>query len=463
MSDWLPHALNYSAQWLDFQMRLSQQPGCVFAAALNGELKFERAFGKAELTSGDPLTPRHRFRVASHSKTFTAAAIMRLREQQRLGLDDVAGHYVAGLRKELGEATLGQLLSHTAGLMRDGADSGHWQDQQPFFDEAALRRELERPLVLQPGERLKYSNLGFGLLGLVIASVTGEPYGHWMTREIVEAAGLTETAPDLPSASADPMATGHGGKLPLGRFAVPGHNPTNALSAATGFVSTAGDLVRFFGQLDPAAPRSILSAASRREMTRPHWRHPHTEADLHYGLGTICGAVGKHAFFGHSGAFQGFLSRTCVVPDWGVALAIVTNAVDGPANAWMDGVLHILNRFADRGAPEPDVAEWKGRWWTIWGAIDLVPMGNNVLVAQPSALAPFMDASELTVASPGDGRIALANGFGSHGEPARLILSADGAPATLRLGGTTFLPEAAFVTANASRAGQVDPQRSAPQ
>jgi D-alanyl-D-alanine carboxypeptidase len=456
MSDWIPYGLSYSAQWLDFQMRLSEQPGCGFAAAVGGELIFEQAFGKADLASGDPLTSRHRFRVASHSKTFTAAAIMRLREQGRLGLDDAVGGYVPRLGKALGEATLGQLLSHTAGLMRDGTDSRHWQNQQPFFDVMALHRELDQPLVLEPGERLKYSNLGFGLLGLVIASVTGEPYGRWIAREIVDAVGLTETAPDLPAGNANPMATGHTGKLPLGRFAVPGHNPTNALAAATGFVSTAADLARFFSQLDPASPSPILSAASRREMTRRHWRHPHTEADLYYGLGTICGAVGKHAFFGHSGAFQGFLSRTCVVPDWGLALSIVTNSVDGPANAWIDGVMHILSRFADRGAPEPDVADWKGRWWTLWGASDLVPVGNRVLVAQPASLAPFTDASELAVSSPGHGRIGLANGFGSHGEPARLTMDADGRPATLRLGGTKLLPEAAFIAANVARAPQAD-------
>ena len=454
MPNWLPDALTYAEQWLGFQMRLSEQPGCVFAAAHRNQVVLERAFGLADLESGAPLTPRHRFRVASHSKTFTSAAILRLREQDKLRLDDPVGRYVSGLPVALAEATLSQLLSHSAGLMRDGVDSGHWQDRQPFFNDAELRQELARPLVLGSNERFKYSNLGFGLLGLVIAAITKEPYTDWIAREIVAAAGLTETVPDLPSANADPIATGHAGKLPLGRIAVPGHNPTNALAAATGFVSTAGDLVRFFNQLDPAAGKSILSVASRREMTRRHWRQPHTEADRHYGLGTISGAIGPHGYFGHSGSFQGFLSRTSVVPDWGVALSIVTNAVDGPANAWMDGVLHILNRFAENGAPAPEVAGWTGRWWTIWGATDLVPMGNKVLVAAPAALMPFTEAAELTISSATEGRIALANGFGSHGEPARLTLDGNGQPAKLRLGGTELLPESTFT---AERAGRADP------
>ncbi len=444
VSDWLPPALDYVDQWLGFQMRLSEQPGCAIAVARQGEVVMEQAFGLADIPSGTGLLPRHRFRVASHSKTFTAAAIMRLREQERVGLDDPVGRYVAGLSGELGEATLGQLLSHSAGLMRDGTDSGHWQNRQPFLDEAGLRAELAHKLVLESGERLKYTNLGFGLLGLVIASVTGEPFGEWMVREITGMAGLAETAPDLPAANAAPLATGHAGRLPLGRMAIPGHNPTRALAAATGFVATAADIARFFGQLDPAASNSILSTASRREMTRPHWRIPGMEAERHYGLGTICGSVNGHLFFGHTGSFQGFQSRTCVVPDWSISLSVLTNAADGPAGAWTDGALHILNRFAEAGPPNPVVAGWTGRWWSVWGATDLVPMGDKVMLAAPSLLAPFTDASELSVSSAEEGRIARASGFGSHGEPVRRTLDSDGNATAIRLGGTELLSESTF-------------------
>ncbi len=440
-SDWLTPALHYAGEWLAFQMRLTEQPGCVMAAAHGGAVVYERAFGVADLAGGEALTPRHRFRVASHSKTFTAVAIMKLREAGRVGLDDPVGRHVPGLPDGLAAATIGQLLSHTSGLMRDGADAGHWQDRQPFLDEAGLRTELARDLVVAPGERLKYSNLGFGLLGLVVPAVTGEPYDDWVAREVVAAAGLAETAPDLPAANAAPLATGHAGKLPLGRRAIPGHNPTHALAAATGFVATAADLARFFAQLDPAAPASVLSRASRREMTRRHWRLPHTEADRHYGLGTIGGAVGGGAVFGHSGSFQGFRSRTMVAPDWGVTVAVVTNASDGPADAWLDGVLHILARFAAKGAPTPQVADWAGRWWGYGGATDLVPMGDRVLVATPALLTPLVDAAEIEVLGPERGRIALASGFGSHGEAVGRTLGANGVAAVLQLAGTRLVRE----------------------
>jgi CubicO group peptidase (beta-lactamase class C family) len=72
IADWLPPAIAYVADWLGFQMRASELPGCVLAVAHRGELAFERAYGVADVETGEALTPRHRFRVASHSKSFTS-------------------------------------------------------------------------------------------------------------------------------------------------------------------------------------------------------------------------------------------------------------------------------------------------------------------------------------------------------------------------------------------------------
>jgi len=67
MDKWLGAALDYIPRWLEHQMRISKQPGCVMAIAHNGKLVLERAYGFANLKRGVALTPRHRFRVASHS------------------------------------------------------------------------------------------------------------------------------------------------------------------------------------------------------------------------------------------------------------------------------------------------------------------------------------------------------------------------------------------------------------
>jgi D-alanyl-D-alanine carboxypeptidase len=180
--------------------------------------------------------------------------------------------------------------------------------------------------------------------------VTGERYGDWIKRAIVEPAGLRETDADMPIAGNVLRARGHGTKLPAGRrVVIPGTNPTHALAAATGFVSTARDLARFFAQLDPAARRSVLTPASRREMIRRQWRSPHSSLERHYGLGIISGRIGDWDWFGHSGGFQGFITRTAVLPAQELTVSVLTNAVDGLAHPWLDGVAHILQAFATHG------------------------------------------------------------------------------------------------------------------
>src|SRR2546421_6795810 len=117
MDRWLSSALDYIPRWLEFQMQgASQQPGCIIAVAHRDKIVLERAFGYANLDTGEALTPRHRFRIASHTKSFTAAGILKLREQGKLKLDDVAGQYVTGLHPAVARVTVAQLLSHSAGL-----------------------------------------------------------------------------------------------------------------------------------------------------------------------------------------------------------------------------------------------------------------------------------------------------------------------------------------------------------
>ncbi|HSU07531.1 MAG TPA: serine hydrolase domain-containing protein, partial [Acetobacteraceae bacterium] len=80
MDRWLHTALEYVCSWIEFQMRLSEQPGCIIAVAHGDRIVLERAFGHANLAKREKLTPRHRFRIASHSKSCTAAGVMKLRE-----------------------------------------------------------------------------------------------------------------------------------------------------------------------------------------------------------------------------------------------------------------------------------------------------------------------------------------------------------------------------------------------
>jgi D-alanyl-D-alanine carboxypeptidase len=452
--DWLSPALDYIPQWLDYQMRQSEQPGCAIAIAHRGKVILERAFGRADVVTGVLLTPRHRFRVASHSKTFSAAGVLRLREEGKLSLDDRAGRYVDGLHPTIAGATIAQLLSHSAGIVRDGLDSRQWQDVRPFLSEAELRADLEAAPTIDANTRFKYSNHGFGLVGLVIEAVTGEPYRDWIRRAIIEPAGLDETGPDVPLPAGVPAARGHSARLPLGRrVVIPGDNPSNALASATGFISTASDLARFLAQLDPAAEHSILSPASRREMIRPQWRYPHTDMERYYGLGTTSGKTAEWQWFGHSGGFQGFITRTVVLPEPQVAVSLLTNAVDGPAGPWLDGVIHILAMVARHGAPTDKVRDWTGRWWTLWGAVDLVPIGDRVFVATPSLPNPFTEASEVSIADRDLGHFIAAAGTARYGEEVRRVRRPDDTVGEVWFGGTRLTSDAEVAAELESRYG----------
>ncbi len=444
----LAAALRYIPSWIEHQMRLSEQPGCALAITHQGKLVLECAFGHADAVHGLALTPRHRFRVASHSKSFTAVGILQLREAGRLQLDDPIGRHVAGLHPRVASATLAQLLSHSAGLVRDGADAGQWQDRSPFLDEAALRADLADGPVIEPNSRFKYSNHGYGLLGLAIEAITGERYVHWIAREVVAAAGLTETLPDAPVPDKLPFARGHSAKLPLGRrVMIPGDNPTRALASATGFVSTAADLARFYAQLSPTSKKSVLSMGSRREMLRRQWRDAHSAIERWYGLGTMSGSLADWDWVGHTGGFQGTITRTVLVPAQGLSVSVLTNAADGLSHGWVDGCLHLLRAHQRHGGPSRRTAAWAGRWWSLWGATDLLPVGDRVPVANPALPNPLMDASEIEGLAKGRraqeaGRITLAGGFASHGEPARLVRDGRGRVAEVWLGGTRLQPEA---------------------
>lgn len=442
MTDWLDAALSYATRWLDYQMQHTQLPGCVVAIAKHGELVLERAYGLSDLATGEALTPRHRFRVASHSKTFTAVGIMKLHEEGRLHLDDKAGTYVSGLHPDVAATTISQLLSHSAGLMRDGSEAPHWQVQQPFFDQAKLLEELGFPLSIDANTRFKYSNVGYGLLGQIIEAITGEPYGAWIEREVVAPFGLAETTHDMPPAGV-PIAAGHSSRMPFGRGSIDGHQPTHALAAATGFTSTAADLARFFGRLHPKTKESVLNVASRREMIRRHWSVIGEGEKRFYGLGIIGMDIGKTAVFGHAGSFPGFISRTSVIEANGISIAIVTNAVDGFANAWVDGIIAIFNIFEKHGKPDARLSDWSARAWSLWGAIDLVPVGNKVLTTDPAGLRPFADHGEITVKEDGSAEISRANGFAGFGEPVRRRFSPDGTLRQILLGGNGFLADPA--------------------
>lgn len=447
-SAWLKAALEYVPSWVDFQVERYRQPGCSVALAHGQKIVAEFALGAANLRTGKPLTPRHRFRIASHSKTFTASGVMLLREQGKIGLDDPIGRYVAGLHKDLASARVGELLSHGAGVTRDGDDSGQFVDRRPFLSRSELLAELSRKQPLAPGIRLKYSNHGYGLLGLMIEQVTGTDYPAWITRHVIGAAGLQETVPDMAQLrKTAPMAKGHSAEFPFEqRLIVPGDNVCDAIAPAGGFVSTAADVARFFAQLAPDSKASILSPASRREMMHRRWRDDCNSQEAYYGYGTMMNGPGPKEWFGHTGGLQGFVSRTARFTATGFTITVLCNAQDGPAYQWVDGIASILEAFQRHGAPGKRVAGWGGRWWTMWGASDLVPMGQVVCQVAPALNPPFDGATpECVITGKDSGIVQKASGYHSPGQAIRRVRDRKGKVTELWVGGTQLLPKQAML------------------
>jgi len=443
MDRWLSSALEYIPRWVDFQMQASQQPGCIVAIAHRDRIVLERAWGSANLDTGERLTPRHRFRIASHTKSFTAAAILKLREQGKLKLDDAAGQFVGDLHPDVARARISQLLSHSAGLMRDGHDAGQFLDRRPFLNARELKADLKEPPVIDAGTRLKYSNHGYALIGLIIEAITGESYGDFLEREIIDAAGLTETTPDMPLPRGTPFARGHTGRILLGRrLVIPGDFVQNAVAPAGSVVSTAADVAHYFAQLSPSARRSVISAASRREMVRRQWRNPHSSLEGYYGLGTMSGSANGWDWFGHGGGLQGYISLTRMYPGRELTVVVLTNAIDGWAGPWLNGITNILQTFAKNGAPSHKVKDWHGRFWSLWGAVDLVPMGEQVLWVAPGFTSPMTDAGSITVTDRNHGKITLGDGYGSYGEPVRCVRSKSGKITEFWSSATRFLSAA---------------------
>lgn len=246
-ADVLRSVLPYIDSWLEYRAFKLRVPGIQAAVYFDGELQFSRAYGVADIETNEPLRTDHLFRIASHSKTFTATAILQLAEAGRLRLDDTVGSFVPELAESaLADVTVRELLEHGGGILRDGLDGDYWQHVRQFPDEKELLAMLQDGADKQrANEGFNYSNLGYSLLGLIVAAVSGQSYNDYVSREIVDRLGLANTGPEWDSARAGEFAGAHTGfHTEQTRHRVD-HVDTRAMAAATGFYGTADDLVHY--------------------------------------------------------------------------------------------------------------------------------------------------------------------------------------------------------------------------
>jgi D-alanyl-D-alanine carboxypeptidase len=463
--DALREALTYVDAWVEYRVWKSRTPGAQVAVWFDGTIQFSKAYGRANLDTGEPLTTAHLFRIASHSKIFTATAVMQLVEAGKLRLDDTVGSWIpelAAAGSPLADVTVRELVSNSAGVIRDGVDATFWAHGRPFPDEAALLDlAIREGAVRQPEATFKYSNIGFSLLGLIVGRAAGTTYNDYTRTAIVEKLGLHNTGPELDETRLPEYAAGHSGiHSRTDRRVIP-HVDTHAMAAATGFYSTAEDLVTFASAHFFGDDR-LISDRAKNEMQRPVWTGQNPDAPQDgYGYGTVIQHYAGHRMVGHSGGYPGHITRTMWDPDEGLAISALTNAVDGPAEELAAGILKILDKareakpklplvsglvntaaIAPPAAPaiEIDPAAFTGRFAALWGVTDVLLLGGKLFASSPALPSPLIQPYELAILDGNTLRIMSGSPYGSVGELVHYERDPSGKIVSVFIAGTKAWP-----------------------
>jgi D-alanyl-D-alanine carboxypeptidase len=312
-------------------------------------------------------------RIASMTKSFTTAGVLRLRDEGRVRLDDpIAAHvpeasHIAPATPDSPTITVRDLLSMSAGLVTDNP----WGDRQESMSREAFAELLASGLghVHAPGAGFEYSNTGFALLGRLIDEVSGLPYDQYLTQTFLRPLGMEDTAFSREGLDTGRIATGHrvADREDTSRFEAVDFDEPGVYGAMAGLYSSVDDVarwVRFLAAADApdAADRdqSLLRTSSRREMQQLHriQRTPvlpegpdgvspgftHVRG---YGFGLV---VERFPDLGdvisHSGGYPGYGSFMVWHRDSGVGLVVLANSKYAPASKIAMAGLRVLDRRA---------------------------------------------------------------------------------------------------------------------
>lgn len=408
-------------------------PSLVAAVVRGGETVWH---GSRTSVDGHGPDENVQYRIGSITKTFTAVLVLRLRDEGLLDLGDPLEKHLAGTGA--GEATIAQLLAHTAGLAAE--TPGPWWERTP----GSLRPELSDVLGAQPflhpvGRLHHYSNPGYTLLGALVEELRGAPWEEVLRREVLEPLGLQRT-------SGEPQAPHAGGWAvhPWADVMMPEPAEDLGRMAPAGQLwSTTGDLARFAVFLAKGDER-VLSAESLREMRTP--AAPLEPEELAsgdaYGLGLQVLHRSGRVLAGHSGSLPGFVAALVIGVEDDVAAVVLSNCTSGVRSLTVATDLVRIVAEAEPRIPEPwrpavevdhCALEMAGPWY--WGT---------------QACALRLKADGMVELGPlsggGRGSRFRANGDGTWtgldgyytGEPLRAVWRPDGSLSHLDLGSFVF-------------------------
>ena len=316
-------------------------PGATLALAKDGRLLLAKGYGWGNAKTGAVADPSELFGLASLSKAFTAVATLKLVEQGKLGLDDRVFDHLKHLKPPknakvnplLGDITVRRCLNHSGGWDRSkSGDPANWEPQicralrlsPPLSPAHFVSFLMTIPFDFPPGTEAKYSNVGYVMLGEVIAKVSGQSYEKFVTDAVLKPMGITNARLN-PHDDNYPAKTAHrhlaGSLITLPPMRLP------MIDAAGGWLASAVDIARFLTNLDASRGECVLSEKARQWMLEaPPAPIKPRENGTYYGLGWDSVFPEKKAVgYFKDGSYQGIRTYMKRMPT-GVNWVLLLNA-----------------------------------------------------------------------------------------------------------------------------------------
>jgi CubicO group peptidase (beta-lactamase class C family) len=346
-------------------------PSIVLGVVRDGRLVHTAAAGGPGVP-GDPGPDADTgYRIGSITKTMTAALVLQLRDEGRLGLDDLLYRHLPGT--PVGSVTLRQLLGHAAGLQRE--PEGGWWERNPGADLDSLLAGLTPDKVAFPPHRTyHYSNLAYGLLGAVVQRVTGDPWSTLLQRRLFDPLGMRATTYH----PVEPYARGYVVHPWHGTLREEPRTDTGAMAPAGQLWSTVTDLARWAAFLAEPKPE-VLAAETLAEMCQPVIMSDLESWTGGHGLGVELYRVGERVYVGHGGSMPGYVATLAVHRPSRTGVVAFANAYGyGVGRLGREVLTAVVERepvapapWRPAAAPAPHVAPLCGRWWWMGIEYDL--------------------------------------------------------------------------------------------
>jgi D-alanyl-D-alanine carboxypeptidase len=320
--------------WLEGQRIKYDLPGFSVGVVHDKELIWSKGYGFADIANKIPATDATLYRVASITKTFTAAAVMQLVEEGKLSLEDPVSKYLPWFTPKNADAAhpvrVWNLLTHTAGLQRE-APGTDWDKLNGPDIATVVAATAAIPLSMPPLTRLKYSNYGFTVAGELVTAVSGIAYTRHVQERILQPLGMTNSLLLDGTESKPGLAVPYGKRLPGRARGVETQMDKQGILSAGGLVTSVRDLAKWaslqFNESDDFKG-PVLTGRSIREMHRPRFLLPDWSQGWSIGWRLTRGE--KRAEIGHGGSLPGYKSSLLINPASKVAVILLINAEDGP-------------------------------------------------------------------------------------------------------------------------------------